>query len=128
MYSRILVPVDGSEPAAAGLEEAIKLGESPAARLRLIHVVNEFILPPPSWWARLIPSSSQQMSSRSYARMEEHFSARLNRWSANMASSPNASCSKLWVVRRARRSCGMRRSGQRTLSSWVRTVGVGYDE
>src|SRR5688572_17713439 len=32
-------------------------------------------LPPPSWWAPLIPSSSQQMSSRSYARMEEHSEA-----------------------------------------------------
>ena len=47
MYSRILVPIDGSEAAAAGLEEAIKLGQSPAARLRLIHVVNEFILASP---------------------------------------------------------------------------------
>ena len=47
MYSRILVPIDGSEAAAAGLEQAIKLGQSPDARLRLVHVVNEFILASP---------------------------------------------------------------------------------
>jgi nucleotide-binding universal stress UspA family protein len=47
MYSRILVPVDGSEAATAGLEEAIKLAESRDARLRLVHVVNELILASP---------------------------------------------------------------------------------
>jgi nucleotide-binding universal stress UspA family protein len=47
MYSRILVPIDGSEAGAAGLEQAIKLGQSPDAKLRLIHVVNELILASP---------------------------------------------------------------------------------
>ena len=55
MYSRILVPVDGSEAATAGLEEAIKLAESPDARLRLVHVVNEMILVPLSWGVGLLP-------------------------------------------------------------------------
>ncbi len=47
MFRRILVPIDGSDAAAAGLEQAIKLGQSPDARLRLVHVVNEFILASP---------------------------------------------------------------------------------
>jgi nucleotide-binding universal stress UspA family protein len=47
MYSRILVPIDGSESAAAGLEQAIQLGQSPDAKLRLIHVVNELVLASP---------------------------------------------------------------------------------
>jgi nucleotide-binding universal stress UspA family protein len=47
MYSRILVPFDGSDAAAAGLEQAIKLGKSPGAKLRLVYVVNELILASP---------------------------------------------------------------------------------
>ena len=42
MYERILVPFDGSATAARGLAEAIKLGQLTHARLRLIHVVDEF--------------------------------------------------------------------------------------
>ena len=45
-YKRILVPVDGSSTSAKGLKEAIKLaaaGKGRArARLRLLHVVEEF--------------------------------------------------------------------------------------
>jgi len=40
MYQRILVPVDGSETAAAGLAEAIRLGRLTVATLRLVHVVD----------------------------------------------------------------------------------------
>ena len=47
MYSKILVPVDGSQAAMAGLEEAIKLCHSTAARLRLVHVINELIVASP---------------------------------------------------------------------------------
>jgi nucleotide-binding universal stress UspA family protein len=43
MYEKILVPVDGSETAALGLEEAIRLAKSHRSKLRLIHVVNDFI-------------------------------------------------------------------------------------
>jgi nucleotide-binding universal stress UspA family protein len=43
VYSKILVPIDGSEAGAAGLEQAIKLGQSPGAKLRLVHVVNELV-------------------------------------------------------------------------------------
>jgi nucleotide-binding universal stress UspA family protein len=40
MYERILVPVDGSETATRGLQEAIKLAQGHHAKLRLLHVVN----------------------------------------------------------------------------------------
>jgi nucleotide-binding universal stress UspA family protein len=46
MYQRILVPVDGSDTATLGLKEAIKLAKNQGGRIRLVHVVNEFILDP----------------------------------------------------------------------------------
>jgi nucleotide-binding universal stress UspA family protein len=42
MYRRILVPIDGSHTAARGLEEAIRLAKNQGARLRLVHVVEEY--------------------------------------------------------------------------------------
>jgi nucleotide-binding universal stress UspA family protein len=44
MYKRILVPVDGSATARCGLREAIRLAKDQAAVLRLVHVVDEFLL------------------------------------------------------------------------------------
>jgi nucleotide-binding universal stress UspA family protein len=44
MYKRILVPVDGSETSMAGLREAVKLAKVHGSQLRILHVVNEFIL------------------------------------------------------------------------------------
>src|SRR5512147_1162721 len=41
-YKRILVPVDGSAPSAKGLREAIGLAQQAGARLRLLHVVEEY--------------------------------------------------------------------------------------
>jgi nucleotide-binding universal stress UspA family protein len=41
-YKRILVPVDGSPTSNRGMTEAIKLAKSSRARLRLLHVVEEF--------------------------------------------------------------------------------------
>ena len=46
MYKKILVPVDGSKPSSIGLEEAIRLARDQDAEIRLLHVVNEFILDP----------------------------------------------------------------------------------
>jgi len=46
MYKRILVPVDGSDTARRGLNEAIALARNLGASIRLIHVVNR--LPPVS--------------------------------------------------------------------------------
>lgn len=44
MYRKILVPVDGSTASLKGLDEAIKLAKSSGAALKLVHVVNEFIM------------------------------------------------------------------------------------
>ena len=44
MYHKILVPVDGSETSTRGLNEAIRLAKIHGGGLRLVHIVNEFIL------------------------------------------------------------------------------------
>ncbi len=44
MYKRILVPIDGSHTSQRGLTEAIRLAKHHKARLRLIHVVDVFIV------------------------------------------------------------------------------------
>jgi nucleotide-binding universal stress UspA family protein len=44
MYSRILVPVDGSETAKRGLDEAVKLAKALGGQLRLVHIVDESAL------------------------------------------------------------------------------------
>ena len=46
MYKKILVPVDGSKPASRGLDEATRLARDQGGAIRLVHVVNEFILDP----------------------------------------------------------------------------------
>lgn len=43
MYERILVPVDGSPTSDRGLDEAIKLARLTNAKMRLVHVVDEYI-------------------------------------------------------------------------------------
>jgi nucleotide-binding universal stress UspA family protein len=42
MYSRILVPVDGSAPAECGLREAIRIALATRAKVVVLNVVNEF--------------------------------------------------------------------------------------
>ncbi len=44
MYKKILVPIDGSDTAMAGLKEAVKLAKVHGSQVRVYHVVNEFIL------------------------------------------------------------------------------------
>lgn len=44
MYKRILVPIDGSPASNLGLEEAIKLAKDQNATLRLLHVLNEWLM------------------------------------------------------------------------------------
>jgi nucleotide-binding universal stress UspA family protein len=44
MYQRILVPVDGSEAAKRGLEEAIKVSKALGSQLRLVHIVDDSTL------------------------------------------------------------------------------------
>jgi nucleotide-binding universal stress UspA family protein len=43
MYSKILVPIDGSETSFCGLHEAIKIAKSQGSQIRLLHIVNEFM-------------------------------------------------------------------------------------
>lgn len=45
MYDKILVPVDGSIISTIGLDEAIRLTKNQGAKLRLIHVVDELVVP-----------------------------------------------------------------------------------
>src|SRR5579862_6226066 len=44
MYKRILVPVDGSHTSTLGLQEAIRLAKNQRARIRVISVVDEFVV------------------------------------------------------------------------------------
>jgi nucleotide-binding universal stress UspA family protein len=44
MYSRILVPVDGSDASSCGLREAIRIARQGGGSLRLLHVVKEPVL------------------------------------------------------------------------------------
>ena len=44
MYQRILVPSDGSDTAALGLREAIKLARNQGGRIRIVHVINDLPL------------------------------------------------------------------------------------
>jgi nucleotide-binding universal stress UspA family protein len=44
MYQRILVPVDGSHTSTLGLREAIRIALDQRARLRLISVVDEYVI------------------------------------------------------------------------------------
>jgi nucleotide-binding universal stress UspA family protein len=59
MYQRILVPLDGSAAALAGLAEAIRVAASGAGRIRLVHVIN--VVPLVS--AEATPATLQSMLS-----------------------------------------------------------------
>ena len=41
IYQRILVPIDGSETAQCGLQEAIRLAKAGGGQLRLFHVIDD---------------------------------------------------------------------------------------
>jgi nucleotide-binding universal stress UspA family protein len=57
MFRRILVPIDGSPPSKRGLEEAIALAKDQAARLCLLHVVDELSMMPAFDGAMYVPPS-----------------------------------------------------------------------
>ncbi len=44
MYKNILVPIDGSDTARLGLDEAIGLAKSLGSRIRLVYIINELPL------------------------------------------------------------------------------------
>ena len=43
MYRKVFVPIDGSPASNVGLNEAIKLAKDQGAKLRLFHLVDEYI-------------------------------------------------------------------------------------
>ena len=53
MYDKILVPTDGSETAARGLTEAIRLAKSLGSHIRLVHIVDELLIVSPDAAANL---------------------------------------------------------------------------
>lgn len=48
MYKRILVPTDGSDTSLSGLREAIRLAKDQSAQIRIVHVVDEFVMVSPN--------------------------------------------------------------------------------
>lgn len=64
MYSRILVPVDGSATSLRGLDEAINLALATGAHLKVVHVVNEFVPDagffPPSYYSQWLAGMHAQ--------------------------------------------------------------------
>jgi nucleotide-binding universal stress UspA family protein len=46
MYTRILVPIDGSRPSKLALQEAIKIAKGSEATMQLLHVVDEYLVGP----------------------------------------------------------------------------------
>jgi nucleotide-binding universal stress UspA family protein len=61
MYKRILVPTDGSETANAGLREALKLAQEQQAQLRIVHVVDEFLVVSPDLVGGAYHTISEQL-------------------------------------------------------------------
>ena len=47
MYKRILVPIDGSSIAELGLQEAIKLAKDQRASLRIVHILDDWLMVSP---------------------------------------------------------------------------------
>lgn len=64
MYQHILVPIDGSPTAEQGLREAIRLAVDQKARLRLLHVIDDFPM--------LVELSSIQSFETSIRKLREH--------------------------------------------------------
>ncbi len=58
MYARILVPVDGSDTAARGMEEALSLARELKSTLVLVHVIDPVPLP----MEAMSPGTWQEMS------------------------------------------------------------------
>jgi len=44
MYERILVPVDGSHTSTLGLQQAVKIASEHGAQIRVISIVDEFVV------------------------------------------------------------------------------------
>jgi nucleotide-binding universal stress UspA family protein len=63
MYTRILVPVDGSAASARGLDEAIELARHLKARMRLVHVVEPWVMVSPETTAATLHQVAENIRS-----------------------------------------------------------------
>ena len=63
MYTRILVPVDGSVASARGLDEAIELARHLKARIRLVHVVEPWVMVSPETTAATLHQVAENIRS-----------------------------------------------------------------
>ena len=71
MYARILVSVDASQAAAAGMKEAMRLARLCGARLRLLHVVQDGHLPAEAALYRIAPGDLSLTAAQAGAAMLE---------------------------------------------------------
>lgn len=77
MYSKILVPVDGSPTALQGLTEACGLAKALRSKIKLVHVVNELVtdytLAPSVYYERVI-QAVREAGHKALADAREHAS------------------------------------------------------
>jgi nucleotide-binding universal stress UspA family protein len=71
MYTRILVPTDGSPTATAGVREAIRLARGWNIAVRLIHVVDRLSLLQNLLPARLVAETIKSMQRNGMAALED---------------------------------------------------------
>jgi nucleotide-binding universal stress UspA family protein len=71
MYTRILVPVDGSAASARGLDEAIELARYLKARIRLVHVVEPWVMVSPETSAITLHQIAENIRSVGAALLKE---------------------------------------------------------
>ena len=71
MYSRVLVPVDGSAASTLGLDEAMELARHLKARIRLVHVVEPWVMVTPEAIPVNIHQIAESIRSRGTALLQE---------------------------------------------------------
>ena len=84
MFRRILVPIDGSPSSNQGLEEAIALAKDQAARLCILHVIDELVVTqgfdgttyvPPSYiedFMTALRADGKKLLEKAEARVRQH--------------------------------------------------------
>lgn len=72
MYDHILVPIDGSDTAAHGLGEAMRLAKALGSRLRIVHVVNKAPVIAPSLAGSTLDDVVQQLLDKGQALLDDN--------------------------------------------------------
>lgn len=84
MFRRILVPIDGSATSNRGLDQAIGLARDQKAKICLLHVVDEMVVPagadgtvymPPSYiedFVRALRGDAEKLLARAEAKVRKH--------------------------------------------------------